>query len=382
MTDSDIETLFCQLVAPSGPGQLPPDTPWATLFDLAERHHLLPLLHQRVHHTTVTLPPDIASRLAAAHRQAAARIMLFECEQQETVSHLQARGIPVIVFKGLPLAKALYDDPSVRPSVDMDLIVHAEHLDDATALLIEQGWEPHHDWEIHRDFAKNVAGATIALELHWAGHRENEFPVSEGQLWQEAKESEVGWLLTPEMTLHELMLHALRHTFTPYRLIVDIAHACVRWRASLDWEHFSRIAEASGAMPLVALLLHVIQRDLCVPLPPHRGLAAATASAQTQQAGRLLSRQRLLAKRRAQAPYRYLIPLVAGTSRPLRLLIGDTIRTPAQVAYIYQVPPGSARAYLYFALRPILLLIKYGRAMLMHYRPLRRRTSTLNGRQD
>jgi hypothetical protein len=268
-------------------------------------------------------------------------------------------GVPMVVFKGVPLACALYGDPSLRPTSDIDVMVRRADLERARELLEATGWNLQSEWIIHHNFAKEFGGSRIPLEVHWTNQREGEYNIPEDILWEEVRDDESGWHFSNEMMLLILVLHAARHAFTPYRLLVDIASSLHLWNATLDWVGLVVLAEQSRAMPLLAPVFSLAQRDLHAPLPRHDGLVSRMRSWRVRAAVRHLSPGHLLGRRWFPILDRYWVPFLTGNWHPLRLFVRDLVPPLDVLAYMHQVPRNSPRLLLYYPLRPILLLGKY-----------------------
>ncbi|MDQ4076360.1 MAG: nucleotidyltransferase family protein [Chloroflexota bacterium] len=360
---SPVETLLA-LVNANGPSlHGGPSVDWERVLALAERHWLEPLLHERLQPLLDALPQRVRSTLHRARMESAAHTMFHEWEQRQIVQTFQEQKIPLILFKGIPLAQQLYGDPTLRRTCDIDVLVHVEDIAVSRRLVEELGWSPKESWQSfvdkNYDYTKEINGATAILELHWSNQREGEYHLPEARLWQEAVETEAGWLFTREMTLLTLVLHTVRHAFRPYRQLVDIAHAVATWNDLLDWERVLTLADEANAQRTLAVVLALVHRDLAAPLPQHPTLTSLLLSRRTQWTIRLLPAERLLLKSSLSTIERYWVPLASGAWQPARFFFSDLIRTPTQLAEIYNLPENSPLIPLYYLFRPLLLARKY-----------------------
>jgi hypothetical protein len=85
------------------------------------------------------------------------------------VCAMREAGIPVLLLKGAGLARWLYPAGTVRPALDVDLLVDPMHLRRAEALLRAQGWE--HPWypaPHAREWRK--PGTSSTIDLHHSFH--------------------------------------------------------------------------------------------------------------------------------------------------------------------------------------------------------------------
>lgn len=332
---------------------------WEALLDVADYHLLLPLLHSRLASRSAQIPTAATTRMTLAHLESAAHVAMLARELDSLRSHFSSAGVPLILFKGLALGERLYGDATLRPTCDIDLIVRESDLGVARELVARLGWSARHRFEIHEDFERHVGGIDLELELHWTSQRQGEFALPEARLWEETDEHEDVRLFTPEMTLLGMVLHASRHSFLPYRLIVDIAWAVEGWRNEMDWRRLGALASEVGAAPLVATLFALVERDLGVRFPVDSDFEPIARSRRVRLALARLDPARLLGERRFPVVDRYLVPALVGARIAPRLLIEDLVRTPEQIAYIYRLPRGSRWVPLYHLARPLLLTRKY-----------------------
>ena len=358
------DALLLRLLAPDAPApEAPPDVDWAALVERARPHLLLPLLHERLLPILGALPPEVAQRLGAARRAAVVRTMIHAQALAALVAAFEAEGIPLIAYKGAPMARQLYGDPTVRLSGDIDLIVRQADWERACALFRALGWAEEYDWMNHRDFVLTAGEIETRVELHWSNQRKGEYFLPDEILWAESEPSEEGRLFTPEMSLLSMVLHAERHSFEALRLMVDLAHAVARWHGTLDWEKLAALADRAGALPLVATTLLVLARDFGAPLPPAGRLRAAMAGRRVRLGARLLSTERLFAERRYPAFFRHGLALLVGAYKHPAIFLADFLRSPEEIAFKYSLPRGSKRVYLYYLFRPFDITWSYVRRL-------------------
>ena len=344
-------------------------TDWQALYKVAKRHSLTPLLHERLTPILERVPATTRDALREDRTQSAAHALFLEFELTQIVETFRAHEVPLIVFKGIPLARQLFDDAALRPMVDIDVLVHTDDVTMSTDLLTQMGWkmpEGPQPFQIKAcELTKEVFGALIYLELHWTNQRKGEYDLPEERLWQETTDTNDGTLFTSEMALFTLVLHAARHSFRPYRQLVDIAHAVTRWNDSLNWDRVVDLATEAQALPMLATVLALVHRELNTPLPKHDKLAQRINSRRIQLTIGLLTSQRLLYSSNTDNLDRYWVPLASGAWQPATFFLSDMLRTPKQIAHIYNLPEDSPLLPLYVVLRPFLLAGKYIQRVLL-----------------
>lgn len=115
---------------------------WETLLFYARLHSVGPLLHRHVMASDArTHVPAHGRRglLALAHR-AAYQNRLFAAEHELIVDALAARGVPVLVQKGMTVAQRAYRNLSLRPLIDLIYLVPRSSLRMAAAQLSRLGY--------------------------------------------------------------------------------------------------------------------------------------------------------------------------------------------------------------------------------------------------
>jgi putative nucleotidyltransferase-like protein len=111
---------------------------WPLLFDLAERHRMLPLLHR--HLRDAPLPTEAAAELSARNRAEAHRALRLAAELRRLLAALAADGVEALAYKGPALAVRAYGDLSLRSFVDLDLLVRPGDVPRALAALDAAGY--------------------------------------------------------------------------------------------------------------------------------------------------------------------------------------------------------------------------------------------------
>lgn len=355
---SALSTLL-RLVRPSPDTvTLPPTFDSAAFYEIASRHFLCPLVNARLGGAAKQLPADVQTRLSRDQVVSAANTMFYEAALAEVTQLFRAAGIPLAAYKGIPLARQLYGDAALRPTGDIDVMVRPDDIARARALLEANGWTFQRAWEIHHNYSKEFWDKAVILEVHWVSQRAGEYHLPPERFWEECREGAEGWEFSPEMTLLIITLHAARHSFVPYRQLVDIAHAVALWGKTLDWQRVAALALEADALHIVAIVMALVHRDLGVPLPDHPLLARMARSRRTRLALHYLSPKRLLETPMFSALDRYIVPAITGAWGPARLLFHDLLPPPELIEYRYGVPANSPLVPLYVMARPFELLLK------------------------
>ena len=178
---------------------------WTYLLALANRHGVAPLLrHAAQRRPGRRAPEAVMAELQRSHFLTAARAMMLIEEQRKVLALLAEHEIPVIPYKGVFLAEQLYGDASLRPTGDIDLIVHPDDVMRAKEILVEaQGYEPDFDFHSPQQEALYLNRAheyelvhpesSCRVELHWdVSGPEQGFCVDWPDVWARAASVESG----------------------------------------------------------------------------------------------------------------------------------------------------------------------------------------------
>lgn len=176
--DTDLNGLLIVIagvgLAPGSParGIRLSDHDAGALLQLVGRERLTGHLVAALHTGEVHASTDIRDASSALHRRVTWRVLQLEQVLLRVVDLLTAAGIDVRVLKGPALARTVYDDPSMRTFVDVDILVRSSDIDEATSLLTAAGYRrrlPELRAGFDRRFAKSVTfvdAAGCEVDLH------------------------------------------------------------------------------------------------------------------------------------------------------------------------------------------------------------------------
>src|ERR1041385_702120 len=150
---------------------------WDSLIAAAQRHALLPLMH---HHfskcKTDLVPPAHAKHLKTVFQENVARNLVLMNELASITHSFQSDGVESFPFKGPVLGLMAYDDPGLRQSVDLDIVVRPTDVDKAWECLTTRGYRLTRTLDLRQtqflisrqhnlQFARDEG--RLLVELHW-----------------------------------------------------------------------------------------------------------------------------------------------------------------------------------------------------------------------
>ncbi len=228
----------------------PDDNQWPGLEAQAEYHSVAPLVYHTIQQHGIQVPRQQLQKIKALvlrHRRANA--LRFSC-LQEIEALFADNDIDLIALKGAALAHILYDDPSLRPMNDMDLLIAPDKALTAANLLTQLGYTTPHG--LHRFnhqphhlpmLQKKVQGLTVTIELHKdTMNRDSSGSMTIHDLTKKPQTFTCGRNVCIKAMGHTDMLrHLCRHSFsasTELRLIhlYDIMAYAAKFQDRIDWQ--------------------------------------------------------------------------------------------------------------------------------------------------
>lgn len=394
-TRPEVELLLCcarTYLAPETAARirtlLQEDIDWAYLIQKANQHGAIPLLYCSLKTTCLEAVPNTVLNQLQSHFHTNAVWNWYLTEELLKLLKLfEAHGISAIPYKGPALATMIYGNLALREFSDLDILVHEQDAIRATDLLISQGYQPplqlameqarpylqseqfresaqyHGSYNIVRNDSK------VIVELHWKlTHKPFRFPLAADDLWKELKPISLAKTtvlqFSPENLLLILCMHGTKDLWTQLKWICDIAEL-IRVHQNMNWERVLGQASKLGSrrMLLLGLLLANMLLETALPeLILHEMQADSTVKSLAVQVRTQLFDQtddpfaegqdgfifHLRARERLQDKFHFLFNQMTTLSER------DWEFLPLP-AYLYS---------LYYLLRPIRLLGKFGLSLL------------------
>ncbi|MEN8209898.1 MAG: nucleotidyltransferase family protein, partial [Candidatus Fermentibacteria bacterium] len=150
---------------------------WDYFLRLAESHDYLAAAYRFFldYEILAGLPGQVRVLLENEYLLSQARFAKKESELVEILDALETHGIDVVVFKGIPLAHIFYNDPGIRVSKDIDILIDKAQVESAQQVLgdngfsLYTGWLKEADWRTYHFHLIYTRGENmdIVIELHW-----------------------------------------------------------------------------------------------------------------------------------------------------------------------------------------------------------------------
>jgi hypothetical protein len=191
--------------------------------------------------------------------------------------------------------------------------------------------------------------------------------------------------LSPEDLLLHLCVHTAYHGYAwGLKPLCDVAAVLAHYGDRIDWEVLLRHVEDSGIDPGACWALPLARRMLAADVPARAltrlGLSDLDPPFLRTLEGYILAAAPAPGEGGDQGRWDVLCSLAQARGlRERALIVLRSVFCPVeQIRYDHNLPPGSARAYAYYLLRPFVLARRWGRDVLAWAFRTRRATRRLD----
>src|ERR1051326_6500742 len=262
---------------------------WDSLIAAAQRHALLPLMHHHLSRCKTDLvPPAHAKQLKIVFQENVARNLVLMNELASITHSLQSHCVESFPFKGPVLGLIAYDDPGLRQSIDLDIVVRPTDVDKARECLTTRGYllarslDPRqtqflisrqHNLHFVRDEGH------LSVERHWRIAPKLFAPEFGAEdLWTELKTINLNGVELKSLPVEELLMtlcvHGARHLWERLSWVTDLA-AVLSTNDEIRWTELLAIAKRSHTERILLVGLQLAKELLNAQLPPAISQAVA-----------------------------------------------------------------------------------------------------------
>ncbi len=255
---------------------------WDAVLKCAGRHGVEGILYHQL--VKSNWRPSPAVKGGAEQHLAIERIRysLLRRLLDEVLQTLDAAGVRVAALKGPLLAERIYPHPSLRPSIDLDLLVASGDFERATRALKAIGYQTEEgpSARYHRKHHHHIhltRPQPPPVELHFRAFTGFGAAVASEPLLSRASPyptatSPGAWVLSPEDEVLYLSLHAARHLFLRLAWLYDLKLFLRRY-PDIDWSVVAARAHSYGLAAALSFTFGVLSSRLGEPIPDPAALA-------------------------------------------------------------------------------------------------------------
>ena len=259
------------------------DIEWPYLRKRALWQGMVPFLYHKIRDAcSEEVPEAFLNQLEKQYLMGARRNVLMTGELLVLINLFEAHNIPAIPYKGPALAVMAYKDPMLREFDDLDILVRKQDIPRAKELLVKQGYRPY--CPLRGAQEKAYFGASLQdsylftrenglgpIDLHWAIEPEClSFVLKSEKLWQRLEKVNLDGFsiqtICPEDMVLLVCIHGTRHRWERLIWLRDLA-GLIELHPGIEWQIIMDRANVMGAKRMVSLSLLLASSLLNTPLP-------------------------------------------------------------------------------------------------------------------
>ena len=354
---------------------------WTYLIRTASRHGVLPLLFWSLNTVrSEAVPKDVLNQLRDYFRSNAHHNLFLTGELLSLLRLFEIHGISAIPFKGPTLAAFAYDNLALREFGDLDILVHKQDVLRAKDLLISNRYRHLFQFTSAQEAVEIQSNCEytlvhkdgeIVVDLHWLITPSYfSFPIDTECLWERLEPISLTgatvMTLSPEDMLMILCVHGCKHLWERLAWICDVSEL-IRANPLLDWEWVIEQAATLGRKRMLLLGLS-LANDLLGTWIPDKVLQMVQTD----------SKVLALARQAHEQLFQDSLPHVSLSERSLfHLRAMERWRDRVQYCIFYAGKPTGGDCafvtlpigllFLYYLIRPIRLVSKYGLDSLKYF---------------
>jgi hypothetical protein len=254
---------------------------WMYTLRAGADHCVLPLLERALAgapDAAAMIPADVRQAVQIATLESAAGTQRQLAVLRTLLAAFEARGIPVLVLKGLTLA-ALYPAPHLRPADDIDLLVREEDWAAVVDALRGAGLQPlgrravaerlpaalvlHLACYVVEGQVQYAGPDRVLVEVHFRLVNKGLHGLRE-EAWERRRVQRVGAFDVPTISREDAIvtqaMHMNEHAFSRLIWFVDLALMLRGWRHAVDWDWIVRRARTLRVDLSLALAVDLLRR--------------------------------------------------------------------------------------------------------------------------
>ena len=251
---------------------------WDYIFNTAQAHGLLPLLHK--HLSKADVPLYFLSRLKRESVANSQSILHLIAKQLRVYKLFKENEIPVALFKGPLLAQMAYGDFSLRQAGDIDVLIHRQHFTRARSLLESLGYEmypkltapqlaSHLNNHCEIQFVRDDWFTVV--DLHWdLAPRSFVFKLKADEVMSRLQSVALAGTVVETFSAEDSVLyqamHGAKHLWRCLEWITALAET-IRATPSINWDVVIDRAVQAHATRILALGLRLVENFCHTPIP-------------------------------------------------------------------------------------------------------------------
>jgi len=213
---------------------------WERMMLQCDRHKLFPIFYKNLYEDSTRYHIDIPSNLKIKFASQKQQVLKLAAEGVRITSVLNQEKIQSILLKGPFLSEQIYNDVSLRPSRDIDMLILPKNINQVHEILLSDGYKMiHPDFELTKkqtlyyqrkrnQYAYRNPENGCMIELHWRLFSQRSLlPVAPEDVFMQSEERIMAGrsirVLSPNYTVEYLCIHGALHQWFRLLWLKDIS---------------------------------------------------------------------------------------------------------------------------------------------------------------
>ncbi|MHB0999707.1 MAG: nucleotidyltransferase domain-containing protein [Armatimonadota bacterium] len=256
---------------------------WNRLLDLADLHNIRPFVSSLLSDPDFIryLPDSIQTSMKKDIYTAVRNHLIYRTWLAGVLSGFNEAGIIPMIIKGHTFADKYYDTPYLRTSVDLDILIKPDQIQNADNVLIGMGYKSdklvslldiQNSDELHRSYVKGDDLDKKLIELHFKPVPGRLGYIDSNDIWNMASliviEGRSVFVPSETHQLVLLILHMIHHGWGSgsLRCLLDIS-LLIKKQTSIDWMLFCRQIRSLYCRGFAYHILKWVNDYICVQVP-------------------------------------------------------------------------------------------------------------------
>ena len=214
------------------------------LLNLSVIHNMKGIFGYMVMSYPSMFPGEIAKGMRSQCMQEIVEYAKRASFMDDQVELMNENGIDHLLFKGF-IVRNYYPVPELRTFSDVDFVIRKEDRQKSHALMLEQGFKPHYDWEPVYDYTRGVEYYEIHSDVMEVDVSDKaDYKGYYSHIWEHVFQPDPvskphTYEFKPEFHLIYLLTHIAKHISTSgagIRMYLDIAFFIKHFGDSIDWK--------------------------------------------------------------------------------------------------------------------------------------------------
>ncbi|HPX96159.1 MAG TPA: nucleotidyltransferase family protein [Brevefilum fermentans] len=349
---------------------------WELLIDLANKNGLTAILYKFLVKQDLTriISKKQFEELQERTRITAVNNLILIHEAKQVLEVLHQSNIDVIGLKGLYLIDNIYDDISLRPMADLDLLLKKQDFSKALSILTAIDYHPSTYFNVNAEnidikhVPPLIKNQKLYLELHWSiAEGDWPFNIDVDGLWQRAVPAPIAGEDAMALSTEDLLLHLCIHFTYQHQLkgnlrgLYDFIKVFEAHQWEINWKMLFQIAKEWRVERIVALTFSLLVDLFGEKIPqdvlPHFKSELVSPELLAEARNQVFSTHDPQA---AITPDLARLSSMPGLINKFRLILSRVFLPKATMARLYNTPPTSIKIYLFYPVRFLQLFKSYG----------------------